>query len=136
VGQRFAQPPAPLRTWCQGVAGEVQAVVQVGWQAVENSAMSFPTILLILAVVAFVLAAIGLSYKKTDLIAVGLALWSLAVLIDRLSGNVKLSTIVLLLAFITFVAAAVGWRYKKISLIAVGLALWVLSLALPSLHVA
>jgi hypothetical protein len=98
--------------------------------------MSFTTILLVLAIVAFVLAAIGLSYRKTDLVAVGLALWSLSVLIGRLTSNVTLSTIVLLLAFIAFVGAAVGWRYKKISLIAVGLALWVLSLALPSLHVA
>jgi hypothetical protein len=98
--------------------------------------MSFPTILLILAIVAFVVAAIGLSFRKTDLIAVGLALWSLSVLIGRLSGNFTLSTIVLLLAFATFVAAAVGWKYKKISLIAVGLALWVLALVLPSLHVA
>jgi hypothetical protein len=111
-------------------------VVEDWWQAVENNAMSFITILLILALVAFVLAAIGLTYRKTDMIAVGLALWSLAVLIGRLSSNVTLSTIVLLLAFIAFVAAAAGWRYKKISLIAVGLALWVLSLALPSLHVA
>jgi len=98
--------------------------------------MTFSTILLILALVVFVLAAIGLSYKKTDLIAIGLALWSLSVLIGRLSGNFTVSTIVLLLAFIAFVAAAIGWRYKKIGLIAVGLALWMLSLVLPSLHVA
>jgi hypothetical protein len=135
VGQRLAQPPAPLRSRCQGVAGQVQLVVEDGWQAVENSAMTFPTILLILALVAFALGAIGLSYKKTDLIAIGLALWSLSVLIGRLSGNFSLSTIVLLLAFIAFVAAAIGWRYKKIGLIAVGLALWMLSLVLPSLHI-
>jgi len=97
--------------------------------------MTFTTILLLLALVAFVLAAIGLSYKKTDLIAIGLALWSLSVLIGRLSGNFSLSTIVLLLAFIAFVAAAIGWKYKKIGLIAVGLALWVLSLVLPALHI-
>jgi hypothetical protein len=136
VGQGLAQPPASLSAWRQGVAGEVQVVVQIWWQAVENSAMTFSTILLILALVAFVLAAIGLSYKKTDLIAIGLALWSLSVLIGRLSGNFTVSTIVLLLAFIAFVAAAIGWRYKKIGLIAVGLALWMLSLVLPSLHVA
>jgi hypothetical protein len=136
VRQGLAQPPASLCAGRQGVAGEVQVVVQIGWQAVENSAMTFSTILLILALVAFVLAAIGLSYKKTDLIAIGLALWSLSVLIGRLSGNFTLSTIVLLLAFIAFVAAAIGWRYKKIGLIAVGLALWMLSLVLPSLHVA
>jgi hypothetical protein len=97
--------------------------------------MTFTTILLLLALVAFVLAAIGLSYKKTDLIAIGLALWSLSILIGRLSGNFNLSTIVLLLAFIAFLAAAIGWRYKKIGLIAVGLALWMLSLVLPSLHI-
>ena len=98
--------------------------------------MTFTTILLFLALVAFVLGAIGLAFKKTDLIAVGLALWSLSVLIGRLSGNFSLSTIILLLAFAAFVAAAVGWHYRKISLIAVGLALWMLALVLPSLHVA
>jgi len=98
--------------------------------------MTFSTILLILALVAFVLAAIGLSYKKTDLIAIGLALWSLSTLIGRLSGNFTFSTIVLLLAVIAFVAAAIGWRYKKIGIIAVGLALWMLALLLPSFHVA
>jgi hypothetical protein len=97
--------------------------------------MTFTTILLLLALVAFVVAAIGLSYKKIDLLAIGLALWSLSILIGRLSGNFSLSTIVLLLAFIAFVAAAIGWRYKKVGLIAVGLALWMLSLVLPSLHI-
>ena len=43
--------------------------------------MSLSTILLILALVAFVLAAVGWGYKKTSLIAVGLALWMLALLI-------------------------------------------------------
>jgi hypothetical protein len=98
--------------------------------------MSFSTILLILALVAFVIAAIGFTYKKTDLIAIGLALWSLSVLLGRLSSNVALSTIVLLLAFVAFVAAAIGWRYRKINLIAVGLALWMVSLILePVLHI-
>ena len=96
--------------------------------------MSFSTILYILALVAFILAAAGWSYRKTDLIAIGLALWSLGELIPRLS-SVTISTIVLLLAVVAFVAAAFGWRYRKINLIAVGLALWVLSVLLPSLHV-
>jgi|SRR5579859_7805750 len=94
--------------------------------------MSFSTILEILALVAFVLAATGWSYRKTDLIAIGLALWSLAVLIPRLT-SVTISVIVLLLAFVAFVAAAIGWRYRKINLIAVGLALWVASILLPVL---
>jgi hypothetical protein len=96
--------------------------------------MSLTTILEILALVAFVLAAVGWSYRKTDLIAVGLALWSLGDLVGRLS-NLTISTIVLLVAFIAFVAAVVGWRYRKINLIAVGLALWVLSIVLPALHI-
>ena len=96
--------------------------------------MSFSDVLEILALIAFVVAAIGLTYRKTDLIAVGLAFWSLAVLIPRL-GSITISTIVLLLAFVAFVAAAVGWKYRKINLIAVGLALWVLSLVLPVFHI-
>ena len=96
--------------------------------------MSFSDILEILALIAFVVAAIGLTYRKTDLIAVGLALWSLAELIPRL-GAITVSTLVLLLAFVAFVAAAVGWKYRKINLIAVGLALWVLSLVLPVFHI-
>lgn len=97
--------------------------------------MSFSTLLLILALIAFILAAAGFAWKKTDLIAIGLALWSLAELITRL-GSITLSTIVLLLAFVAFVAAAVGWRYRKINLIAVGLALWVVSMLLePLLHI-
>ncbi len=90
---------------------------------------SLATILLIIALVAFILAVIGFSWRKTDLIAVGLAAWSLSILIDRLS-NLNIHTILLLLAFIAFVAAAVGYRYRKINLIAVGLALWMLSLVL------
>ncbi len=96
--------------------------------------MSFSTLLEVLALIAFVLAAIGWTYRKTDLIAVGLALWSLAVLIPRL-GSITVSTIVLLIAFVAFVAAAIGWRYRKINLISVGLALWVLSLLLPVVHI-
>ena len=97
--------------------------------------MSFPTLLEILALAAFILAAIGWSWRKTDLIAIGLALWSLGVLIPRLSG-ITVSTVVLLLAVVAFVAAAVGYRYRKINTIAVGLALWVLSILLPAvLHI-
>ena len=94
--------------------------------------MTFSTLLLILALIAFVIAAIGFSYKKVDLIAVGLALWSLSDLIGRFS-SLSLSTILLVLAFIAFVLAAVGWKYRKIGLIAVGLALWMASIVVPTL---
>ncbi len=97
----------------------------------DNSSMSFSELLLIIAFVVFVVAAIGLSFgKKVDLIAVGLALWSLADLIKVLS-SITLSTILLLLAFVAFVLAAIGWKYKKIGLIAVGLALWTASIVVP-----
>lgn len=89
--------------------------------------MSLSTILILVALVLFVLAATGFGYKKIDLIAAGLALWALASVIDALS-HLTLSSFILLLAFIAFVAAAIGWRYRKINLIAVGLALWMLSL--------
>lgn len=92
--------------------------------------MSITIILEVLALIAFALAAIGWSYRKVDLIAVGLALWSLSLLIGRLS-HLDVSSIILLLAFLAFVAAAVGWRYRKLNLIAIGLALWVLSLVVP-----
>jgi hypothetical protein len=91
--------------------------------------LSLNTILLVLALIAFILAAIGFTWRKTEWIAIGLALWTLHDLLSRLS-SLTIPTIVLLLAFLAFVAAAVGWRYKKINLIAVGLALWVLSLIL------
>ena len=92
--------------------------------------MSFSELLLIIAFIVFVVAAIGLSFRKTDLIAVGLALWSLAELIPKLSG-ITLSVILLLLAFVAFVLAAIGWKYKKIGMIAVGLALWMASIVVP-----
>ncbi|HKW71924.1 MAG TPA: hypothetical protein VJQ08_03770 [Candidatus Dormibacteraeota bacterium] len=88
--------------------------------------MSLNTVLLVVALIAFALAAIGLTWRKTDLIAVGLAVWSLSFLLGRIS-SIGISTILLLLAFIAFVAAAVGWKYRKLNLIAIGLALWVLS---------
>jgi hypothetical protein len=91
--------------------------------------MSPSTLLLVVALIAFVIAAIGWTWRKTDLIAIGLALWALADLIGRLS-NLTINTLLVLLAFIAFVAAAIGWRYRKINLIAVGLALWMLSMIL------
>lgn len=45
--------------------------------------MSLSTILLILAFIAFVLAAIGWGYRKTNLLGVGLALWVLSILITQ-----------------------------------------------------
>ena len=93
--------------------------------------MSLSTILILLALVAFVLAAAGWSYKKTDLIAIGLALWSLSQLLDKIA-HLNLSALILIVAFIAFVGAAIGWRYRKLNLIAVGLALWMLSLVISA----
>lgn len=45
--------------------------------------MTLSTLLLILAFIAFVLAAIGWGYKKTNLIGAGLALWVLSSLITQ-----------------------------------------------------
>lgn len=89
--------------------------------------MTISTILVILALVAFVLAGVGWKYKKTDLIAIGLALWLLSRLVIQFH-ILSVYTIILILAFIAFVLAAVGWGYKKTSLIAIGLALWMLAL--------
>jgi hypothetical protein len=44
------------------------------------SNLTLPLILLILAFIAFVLAAIGWGYKKVGLIGVGLALWVASIL--------------------------------------------------------
>src|SRR2546428_9922526 len=96
--------------------------------------MSLSTILEILALVAFAVAAIGWTYRKTNVLAVGLALWSLAELLPRVS-SLNLSVIILLLAFVVFVVAGRGWRQGKINLIAIGLALWMVSLLLPAFHV-
>jgi hypothetical protein len=85
--------------------------------------MSITNILLIIAFIAFVLAAIGWGYKKIDLIAIGLGLWVLTEFITQL-GHLDLKIILLILAFIAFVLAAIGWGYKKVGLIGVGLALW------------
>ena len=97
---------------------------------VDNAAMSIENILLILAFIAFVLAAIGWGFKKVDLIAIGLALWALSTFIGSL-GHLTLEIILVILAFIAFVLAAVGWKYKKIGLIGVGLALWLASFLIP-----
>jgi Ca2+/Na+ antiporter len=94
--------------------------------------MSLSTLLLIIALIVFVVAAIGWSYKKTDLIAVGLALYVLSFLVDGRLSHLTLETILLILAFIAFVLAAIGWRYRKVGLIAVGLALWMAALVLPT----
>jgi hypothetical protein len=45
--------------------------------------VSLSTILLILAFIAFVLAAIGWGFKKSNLLGVGLALWTLSILITQ-----------------------------------------------------
>jgi len=86
--------------------------------------MTIENILLIVAFIAFVLAAIGFGFKKVDLIAIGLAAWVLSFFIGDL-GHFSLPIIFEILAFIAFVLAAIGWKYKKIGLIGVGLALWV-----------
>jgi hypothetical protein len=86
--------------------------------------MTIENILLIIAFIAFVLAAIGFGLKKVDLIAIGLAAWVLSFFIGDL-GHFSLPIIFEILAFIAFVLAAIGWKYKKIGLIGVGLALWV-----------
>jgi len=98
----------------------------------DNSGMSLSELLLIIALIVLVVASIGWSYKKTNLIAVGLALWVLADLIGRLS-SLSLSTILLILAFIAFVLGAIGWGWRKVEMIAVGLALWLASIVLPML---
>jgi len=49
----------------------------------DNAPMSLSTILLIFAFIAFVLAAIGWGYKKTNLMAIGLALWVLSILVTQ-----------------------------------------------------
>ncbi len=90
--------------------------------------MSLTTLLLIIALLAFVLAAVGWALKKIDLIAIGLAVWVLSKFVGSLEHlHLTLSLVLLILAFVAFVLAAVGWKYKKVGLIGVGLALWVAS---------
>lgn len=93
--------------------------------------MSISELLLIIALVVFIIAAVGWSWKKVDLIAIGLALWVLSTFIGSL-GHLTLEIILEILAFVAFVLAAIGWKYKKVGLIAVGLALWVAALVLPN----
>ncbi|HEY1421769.1 MAG TPA: hypothetical protein VGG90_13805 [Candidatus Dormibacteraeota bacterium] len=88
--------------------------------------MDLSELLQIIALIVFIVSAIGWSYKKTNLIAVGLALWVLSLFIGSLS-SLTLSLILLILAFIAFVLAAIGWGYKKIEMLAVGFALWAAS---------
>ena len=89
--------------------------------------LSIGVLLIILALIAFVLAATGWTWRKTDLIAVGLALFTLSLLIGRIS-HLTIGTLILVLSFLAFAAAAVGWRYRKVNLIAAGLALYTLAL--------
>ena len=93
--------------------------------------MNFAELLQIVALIVFAVAAIGISYKKSDLISGGLALWVLSWLVDGRLNHLNLGTILLLLAFIVFVLAAIGWGYKKVGLIAVGLALWAAAIVVP-----
>jgi len=93
--------------------------------------MSLSELLLIIALIVLILAAIGWSYKKTNLISIGLAIWVLADLIQRGFGSLSLGLILLILAFIAFVLGAIGWGYKKVEMIAVGLALWLASIVIP-----
>lgn len=88
--------------------------------------LSIGVLLVILALVAFVLAAIGWTWRKLDLIAIGLALLTASIVLPGLS-HLGVRTLLLVVALIAFVAAAVGWRYKKVNLIAVGLAFWALT---------
>jgi hypothetical protein len=93
--------------------------------------MTFAELLQIIALIVFVVAAIGLTYKKSDFVAAGLALWVLSELVARGLGSLSLGLILLILAFIVFVLAAIGWGYRKIGLIAVGLALWAAAIVIP-----
>ena len=93
--------------------------------------MSLNELLLIIALVVFVVAAIGWSWKKVDLIAIGLALWVLSLLIASGISTLSIALILLILAFVAFVLAAIGWKYKKIGLLAVGFALWAASVVVP-----
>ncbi|HXC77013.1 MAG TPA: hypothetical protein VNU19_08170 [Candidatus Acidoferrum sp.] len=89
--------------------------------------MSTENILQIIAFIAFVLAAIGWGFKKIDLIAIGLAAYTLSLFLGSL-GHFSLPIILEILAFIAFVLAAIGWKYKKVGMVGVGLALLMASL--------
>jgi hypothetical protein len=100
-------------------------------EAVDNARMSISELLQIIALIVFVVAAVGWSWKKVDLIAIGLALWVLSLLIAGGLGSLTIGLILLILAFVAFVLAAIGWKYKKIGLLAVGFALWAASVVIP-----
>jgi Ca2+/Na+ antiporter len=93
--------------------------------------MNFSELLQIIALIVFIVAAIGITYKKSDLISAGLAIWVLSWLVDGRLHHLNLGTILLLLAFVVFLLAAIGWGYKKVGLIAVGLALWAAAVVVP-----
>jgi Ca2+/Na+ antiporter len=93
--------------------------------------MNFSELLQIIALIVFIVAAIGITYKKSDLISAGLAIWVLSWLVDGRLNHLNLGTILLLLAFVVFLLAAIGWGYKKVGLIAVGLALWAAAVVVP-----
>jgi hypothetical protein len=93
--------------------------------------MSISELLQIIALIVFVVAAVGWSWKKVDLIAIGLALWVLSKLIASGLSSLSIGLILLILAFVAFVLAAIGWKYKKIGLLAVGFALWAASVVVP-----
>ena len=98
--------------------------------------INFALLLVVLALVTFALAATGWKFRTVDLVAVGLALWSLASLINRASLVFQhfigpLGTLILLLGFLAFVAAVIGWHYRRVNLIAAGLGLWTLSAIVP-----
>ena len=49
----------------------------------DDAVMTLSSILLILAFIAFVAAAVGWGYKKTNLLAIGLALWVLSIIVTQ-----------------------------------------------------
>src|SRR5450759_2442351 len=131
VSEGLAKPPASLGAGLEGVPDEIKFGRQIARHYATIAPMSLSEILQIIALIVFIVAAVGWSWGKTDLIAIGLALWVLSLLIDGRLGHLSLAVVLLLLAFIAFVLAAIGWGYKKIGLIAVGLALWAASIVIP-----
>jgi len=98
--------------------------------------LTLSTLLTIAALIVFLVAAIGWAYKKTNLIAAGLALFVLSILVTYLPpSQVSIGLIILFAAFVVLVVAAIGWRFRKINLLPIGLALWMLSALLPGLQV-
>ncbi|TMC52635.1 MAG: hypothetical protein E6J20_10585 [Chloroflexi bacterium] len=94
------------------------------------------TVLMIVALVLFVVAATGWTYRKTNLVAAGLALFLLSILVTYVPpARVSINLVLLFAAIVVLAVAAVGRSYRKINLIAVGLALWMLSAQLPGYQV-